>query len=202
MMAVREKQAMWNEIAEHRRRHYLALLDIDVYPSSLRTTPAAIPQTAEANATVAQQSVPVSNDMAAASAPDTERAASERAPSASATAAANKAQSTAYSHECLLLCEPGERDLTLLQDILRHVPALAAADDEYLLSHMVTSRQLAALCPRILLSTTAAAETATASGCEQRLEIDLKLLQSDPVKAKLGLWHRLQALANAEHILH
>jgi len=194
---------MRNETAEDRRRHYLELLDIDVYPASVQTgTSASTPHAAQASATAAQRPEQENNDVAPTSTHTTARAVARRVPAASLAAATDKAQSNVYSHDCLLLCEPGERELPLLQDILRHVPALAAADDEYLLSHMITSRQLAALRPRILLTTTAAAETAVDNACQKRLEIDLQLLQSDPVKAKPRLWQQLQALAHAEHILH
>lgn len=207
---------MQYSVAEQRRRHYLQLLDIVVYPTSAELEIAAM-----GSAQPAAASFPVkpsafddhtgttvaAKPIVTPAPPPPLPASDEPGPTATltvtatatatagivASTSADSASTPSYSHACLLLCAPSERGLPLLLDILRHVPALASADDEFLHSHLVSARQLAALSPRLLLTTDSTA--ATNSGA-LRIDIDLQRLQADPVAAKAALWQQLQALTH------
>lgn len=123
---------------------------------------------------------------------DREQARCAAAGDPGATAAPTQAAATAFSHECLLLCSNEQLDAPLLLDILRHLPPLLAADEDFLHSHLVTQRQLQSLRPRILLSTVAAAADTTTP--QPQLQIDLQQLSANPLVAKRQLWQDLQAL--------
>lgn len=191
---------MLNEATEQRRRHYLQLLDIDIYPAAVEPElPAPRPSVETAANSPARQ---------LASRPDAATVRSPKPPAdATQTAAAPERMVTAtsaaqdspgsHSHECLLLCTPAQRELPLLLDILRHIPALTNADDDFLHSHMVSARQLAALRPRMLLTINGSGDEAASGSCEQRLDIDLQGMRSAPSAAKQRLWQQLQTLVDA-----
>ena len=193
---------MHSEITEQQRRHYLQLLDIDIYPELARSAISLFTQqAATANAAAAtgpEQPLQQPAATAQTTAQSAHPRASGRSPSTAAEATTDSTQAASYSHDCLLLCDDKEHE-SLLLDILRHLPTLAAADDEFLRSHIVTARQLAALRPRLLLTTSSTALTAAVDDYAQRLDIDLQQLQSDPLRAKPALWQQLQALANTDH---
>lgn len=121
----------------------------------------------------------------------------ERMVTAATAASAAQNSPNSHSHECLLLCTSAQRELPLLLDILRHIPALANADDDFLHSHMVSARQLAALRPRLLLTINGSGDEAASGSCEQHLDIDLQGMQSAPSTAKRRLWQQLQTLVDA-----
>jgi len=189
---------MHPERSEQRRRQYLQLLDINIYPDQKEPAPTA----AVLNSNIAAGSNAAGQPADAGNAAFTaygSRAQTPTPASASAQPPTAVAQSStgskdsSYSHDCLLLCDTDARESPLLLDILRHMPALAAADDEFLRSHIVSARQLAALKPRLLLATCKPDQVA-ASMPAKMLSIDLQQLQSDPVGGKLELWKKLQTL--------
>lgn len=189
---------MHPEIDEKRRRQYLQLLDINIYPyqSEPEPTPAARKSSIAAETNATRNAYQAGNDASGAS---SARTTTTSAPAASAqpptavSQSSTSSKDSSYSHDCLLLCDTDARELPLLLDILRHVPALAAADDEFLHSHIVTARQLAALTPRLLLATCKPDQVA-ASRPAKMLSIDLQQLHSDPVGGKIKLWKKLQTL--------
>ncbi|GAB4117431.1 MAG: hypothetical protein Tsb0027_10060 [Wenzhouxiangellaceae bacterium] len=194
---------MLNEAAEQRRRHYLQLLDIDIYPATVEPVLPAPRPSAEAAACSPARQVASRPDAATVRSPEPDAAATQAAPAPARTqtavtaASAAQASPDSHSHECLLLCTPAQRELPLLLDILRHIPALANADDDFLHSHMVSARQLAALRPRMLLTINGSGDETASGSCEQHLDIDLQGMQSEPSAAKQRLWQQLQTLVDA-----
>jgi len=196
---------MLSEAAEQRRRQYLQLLDIDIYPAAVEPElPAPRPSTEAAASKPARQATS-RPDTATVRSPEPDAAATQPAPAPARTVTAATAASAAqhspdsHSHECLLLCTSAQRELPLLLDILRHIPALANADDEFLHSHMVSARQLAALRPRMLLTIDGNGDEAASGSCELHLDIDLQGMQTAPSATKQRLWQQLQTLAGAGH---
>jgi len=191
---------MLSEAAEQRRRHYLQLLDIDIYPATVEPElPAPRPST-EAVASKPARQATSSPDTATVRSAEPDAAAKQPAPARTVTVTSAAQHSPdSHSHECLLLCTPAQRELPLLLDILRHIPALANADDEFLHSHMVSARQLAALRPRMLLTIDGNGDEAASGSCELHLDIDLQGMQTAPSATKQRLWQQLQTLAGAGH---
>ncbi|MDA3933059.1 MAG: hypothetical protein PF630_01815 [Gammaproteobacteria bacterium] len=201
-----QTKAIPPEAGEQRRRQYLQLLGIEVWQQRPPTLPAGAATTA---VQALHGAAGGSHDQAATAAMATDLQVDQTSPKPrgtgrkhqarcaavgdpSATAAPAQTVATAFSHECLLLCRNEQLDAPLLLDILRHLPPLLAADEDFLHSHLVTQRQLQSLRPRILLSTVAAAAGATTH--EPQLHIDLQQLSANPLAAKRQLWQDLQAL--------
>lgn len=200
-----QTKAIPPEAGEQRRRQYLQLLGIEVWQQRRPTSPAGTAATA---AQALHGAADGSHDQAATAAMATDLQVDQTSPKPrgtdreqarcaavgdpSATAAPAQAAATAFSHECLLLCSNEQLDAPLLLDILRHLPPLLAADEDFLHSHLVTQRQLQSLRPRILLSTVAAAAGTTTH--QPQLHIDLQQLSANPLVAKRQLWQDLQAL--------
>ncbi len=183
---------MLRDAAEQRRRQYLQWLDIDFYPQALPMTPSTAGSAGvDADSPDSRPPVPAHDGVitAVADPPQTPPVA----------VPAGQAESSRYSHACLLLCAEDERTTPLLLDILRHVPDLASADDEFLCRHLVTARQLVALRPHLLLTTQSVDQAIPDIDCKQRLVIDLQAVHADPLSAKRQLWKQLQAIALAEH---
>lgn len=189
---------MHPDIDEKRRRQYLQMLGINIYPRQTEPEPTAAARKSNiaAESNTARQPADSGNDAfrAVASRAQTPPPAGTSAqPPTAVGQSSTGSKDSSYSHDCLLLCDTDARELPLLLDILRHVPALAAADDEFLHSHIVTARQLAALKPRLLLATCKPDQVA-ASMPAKMLSIDLQQLHSDPVGGKIELWKKLQTL--------